>query len=471
METPKTVRDIIAKGESARVEFKSAEAGLEVLGKTICAFLNSGGGQIIVGVRDDGGLEGATRIKDIENILRPLSGGAEPGGLITPNAVWDISEEPAESGSVAIIDVPAGADLPYIFRNSIFIRTGKKSRQATGNEIRDLIERRYQQGARWERQPVLEVALKDLDEKEILETARIATDKRGWRFRKIKDPWAILEDLNLVDHGRLTNAAVILFAKEAGHIYPQAQVRATVYASDKAGGTFTDDQVFDGHLFANLEGFDAFVKRHISTVSEFSAGKAERVDTPMLPYWSLREGFRNALMHRDYSSYQGRVSVGIYPGRMEIWSYGGLPQGLTVKSLKKTDRSLPVNPDIAQVLLLRGLVELLGRGIRKIVEEFRSLGLPEPTWQEQAGGITLILRRGVMPGQLPRELNSRQIDLLRRMRPGSTDTMAAILKASGQNMGERTVRNDLSKLVKLGYLALQGRGKSTFYIRTEKPLA
>jgi ATP-dependent DNA helicase RecG len=113
----------------------------------------------------------------------------------------------------------------------------------------------------------------------------------------------------------------------------------------------------------------------------------------------------------------------------------------------------------------------LGRGTRKIVEEFRSLGLPEPTWKEQAGGITLILRGGVMPGKLPRELNSRQIDLLRRMRPGSTDTMAAILKVSEQNMSERTVRNDLSKLVKLGYLALQGRGKSTFYIRTEKPLA
>jgi DNA-binding transcriptional ArsR family regulator len=76
-----------------------------------------------------------------------------------------------------------------------------------------------------------------------------------------------------------------------------------------------------------------------------------------------------------------------------------------------------------------------------------------------------------MPGKLPRELNSRQINLLRRMRPGSTDTMASILKASENKMSERTVRNDLSKLAKLGYLALQGRGKSTFYIRTEKPLA
>lgn len=68
----------------------------------------------------------------------------------------------------------------------------------------------------------------------------------------------------------------------------------------------------------------------------------------------------------------------MYLRRIEIWSFGALPKGLTVASLKKVDRSLPVNPDIAQVVFLRGLVELLGRGTRKIVEEFRSLALPEP---------------------------------------------------------------------------------------------
>jgi len=78
------------------------------------------------------------------------------------------------------------------------------------------------------------------------------------------------------------------------------------------------------------------------------------------------------------------------------------------------------DPDIAQVVFLRGLVELLGRGTRKIVEEFRSLGLPEPAWKEQAGGIALTMRGGHAPGELPGRLNSRQIDLLRRMRPGAS---------------------------------------------------
>jgi len=165
------------------------------------------------------------------------------------------------------------------------------------------------------------------------------------------------------------------------------------------------------------------------------------------------------------------VTVGMYPRRIEIWSFGGLPQGLTISSLKTSDRSLPVNPDIAQVVFLRGLVELLGRGTRKIVEECRSLGLPEPIWREQAGGVTLTLRGGDAPGELPGELNARQIDLIRRTRPGASMDITNYRSSVGGELSERTARNDLAGLVKLGFLARQGRGKSTYYVRTEKPIA
>ena len=150
---------------------------------------------------------------------------------------------------MAIIDVPSGGDLPYVFHDNIFIRVGSQTRQANGSQTRSLIEKRYLLGARWERQPVNEVTLADLDTDEIIKTAKVAANKRGWRFRDQDDLKAILEDLNLIDHGRLTNAAVILFAKEAGHIFPQAQVRMTAYSTDKTGDAFADDQVAKGHLF------------------------------------------------------------------------------------------------------------------------------------------------------------------------------------------------------------------------------
>lgn len=131
--------------------------------------------------------------------------------------------------------------------------------------------------------------------------------------------------------------------------------------------------------------------------------------------------------------------MSVYHQRLEIWSYGGLPAGLTVRTLKTADRYLPVNPDIAQVFFLRGLVELLGRGTRKIVEEFRSLGLPEPAWKEQAGGITLTLHGGQVPARLPDLLNARQIDLLRRMRPSESTDLNSLRSSSEKNLSERHV--------------------------------
>ncbi len=470
METPKTLRTILAKGESVHVEFKSASVDMENLGSIICAFLNSGGGQLIVGLKDDGTVEGYTKAEQIEEMLQPLSGGGDDS-LIIPDAIWHVSEETIGDGTIVIIDVQAGADLPYVFRDVIYIRAGKQTRPASGRETRKLIEKRYQLGARWERQTAAEVKIDDLDEKEILKTAKTAAEKRGWHFRDQLDPWAILENLNLTNNGRLTNAAVVLFAKEAGSIYPQTQVRATVYLSEKTAATVADDQMLSGHLFSHLEAYDAFIKRNIAIVSEFSATKTERNDRPILPYWALREGFRNALMHRDYSSYYRGISISVYPRRFEIWSPGGLPQGLTVASLKSNDRSMPVNQDIAKIVFLRGLTDLLGRGTRMIVKECKSWSLPEPSWKSVAGGISLTMRSTAATGKIPEQFNLRQIDLLRQMRPGSkTDVPTFLVDLIGK-ISERTARNDLTSLTKLGFLARQGKGKNTFYVRTEKPIA
>jgi len=129
------------------------------------------------------------------------------------------------------------------------------------------------------------------------------------------------------------------------------------------------------------------------------------------------------------------------------------------------------NPDIAQVVFLRGLVDLLGRGTRKMVEDFKSQGLPEPAWKRQAGGICLTLRSRTTPGEIPKELNVRQIALLRRMKPGEQTDLSAYTKQTEGEWSERSLRGDLSKLVRLGYMVKQGQGKSTFYVRTEKPAA
>jgi ATP-dependent DNA helicase RecG len=464
METPNKIMEMISAGESLRQAFKSSGASLESLGATICAFLNSGGGQILVGVRDDGGIDGGVQSELIEQRLRPLASEQ----FLTPSAVWEITTEPTDNGSIVLIDVPSGADLPYVFQDTIYIRSGSRTRAATGTETRKLIERRYLQGPRWERQPALEVTFNDLDETQILKTAHLAAEKRGWVFADPKDPRSILERLNLLDNGRITRGAVVLFAKEAGHILPQSHVRLTTFVSDQTGSEIRRDQVYRGHLFAHLDAYEDFIQTNVSITSLLTASKQTREDRPQYPYWSLREAFRNALVHRDYESGHGRLAVSLYPSRLEIWNSGNLPEGLTLASLANGGRSLPVNPDIAQVVFLRGLVDLLGRGTRKIVEEFKSQGLAEPKWRKQSGGIYLTLQAHAPTGSVPKDLNKRQIKLLHQLKPGDSTSMNILQKETDGEVSERSLRNDLSLLVKLGYLTNQGRGKSTFYVRSEK---
>lgn len=470
MESASTIRDLLEAGESRRVVFLPAEADFESLGQSVCALLNSGGGQIVVGVDRTGRPTGKVEVKNIEFVLRPLSGGDANRALLAPNAVWDVSSEQLDEHQLAIVDVPAGRDVPYVFGDTIYIRHDAQTRPASGAETRRLVDHRYMQGGRWERQPVQGVCLGDLDEQEIIKTARVASEKRGWNFSDPGDPEAILHDLNLWQDGRLTNAAVVLFAREAGVILPQAHVRMTAYASDKSGFSLLEDSRTQGHLFKCLNAFDYFVQTHAKVSASFPSSSQVREDRPQYPYWSVREGFRNAMIHRDYSSVHGSVTVSMFASRMEIWSFGSLPEGLTIRELKTADRSLPVNPDIAQVVFLRGLVDLLGRGTRKIVEEFKNNALPDPVWKKQAGGINLVLSAGLLSGDSSQPLGARQVEALRQLKPGQNTDIGSFAGLVKGDWSERSLRNDLAELVRLGFLSKRGRGKATFYVRTEKPI-
>ena len=44
----------ISNGENEATEFKRGLGDLSVVGRTICAFANSGGGLLVLGVEDDG---------------------------------------------------------------------------------------------------------------------------------------------------------------------------------------------------------------------------------------------------------------------------------------------------------------------------------------------------------------------------------------------------------------------------------
>ncbi|MEX1003722.1 MAG: ATP-binding protein, partial [Crocinitomicaceae bacterium] len=57
--TPKKLKDILQKGEGIEIEFKTSQFELNKDAfESICAFLNRRGGYMLLGVKNDGTVEG-----------------------------------------------------------------------------------------------------------------------------------------------------------------------------------------------------------------------------------------------------------------------------------------------------------------------------------------------------------------------------------------------------------------------------
>ncbi|MEW6529134.1 MAG: ATP-binding protein [Candidatus Micrarchaeota archaeon] len=85
--------ELIRKGEGEQLEFKrSAES---TVGKTICAFLNTAGGQLIIGVDDNGAILGCAPDTE-DKILNFLS-------VITPRPKIAIEKLAIEKRQIIVI--------------------------------------------------------------------------------------------------------------------------------------------------------------------------------------------------------------------------------------------------------------------------------------------------------------------------------------------------------------------------------
>ncbi|MCY2992681.1 MAG: SUMF1/EgtB/PvdO family nonheme iron enzyme [Planctomycetota bacterium] len=381
----KAIEDLIHASESERLEFRGTDVDSDRIATTVCAFLNTAGGAVVVGVCEGGVVEPVQnadcRVLEIKESL---------SHAISPSALWSVSTDATSQGDVVTIDVPAGRDRPYVCQGAIYIRNGVQTVAADAETIRRLIRQQYVAPTRWERLAAAGLELDDLDQREIWKTVAEAQRARNYAFRNVTEILDVLADLGVRQAGQLTNGADVLFAENPSHRLTQTRVRATVYATDKTGD-FVDDRLFEGHAVSLVEQLVAFLDRHVTIASEFKAGKIAREDRPQYPFAALREGVINAIVHRDYAAFAGGMTVGIYSNRIEIWNTGKLPAGLCISDLQEIHPSLPANPDMAHVLYLRGIIERVGRGTLKILEECKALGLRPPQWEESATGITLVV--------------------------------------------------------------------------------
>ncbi len=415
------IDNLLQQAENERIELK-ANAKLDTIAKEITAFINSHGGDLILGVGDNKNIIG---IKNAEQfaveIQNYLVSNIVP---IAPISVLPISYKNKE---LILISVWEGAKKPYSFKQVIYNRVGSNTIVAKNTEILNLIESRKKADFNWERMPVLGAELEDLDSYEIQRTIELVKKRDSQRTFINEEDFLIQQ--GLLVNGNITNACIVLFGKNPTRFIPQSKIRLTVYPDRNATNTFLEDRFFEGNIFSNITSVFTYLDAlYAKTIKIEGLHRTEKKNYPEI---ALREGILNAIVHRDYNSANGFLHISIFSDRTEISNYGSLPEGITVADLKKEHPSILRNPDIANICFVRQYIEMVGSGIIRILSECKKNGFKNPKWSDK-NNILLLTFPGV--SHLVNEgANEGVISKSEGVNEGTKKVLGRILKYISQN--------------------------------------
>lgn len=240
------------------------------------------------------------------------------------------------------------------------------------------------------------VQLKDLSIGKMRAFIRDAREKRDYQLPANASATRLLTALELVDdEGRIANSAALLFGKRPQRFFRSSEVKCCWFLSTDVEKPMADHQIYEGDVFEMADEATHFVMSHLSNwVGTRAYGETASVPTKYeLPRDVVFEGIVNAICHRDYTM-NASVQVMLFRDRLEIWSPGGLPKGMTIAKLGKIHHSVPVNPLLAQAMYLRGYIEKVGSGTRDMVTKSRAWGNEAPVWEiEDGDDFKVVLKR------------------------------------------------------------------------------
>lgn len=233
----------------------------------------------------------------------------------------------------------------------------------------------------------------DIDLERVRTFVNKAKEKRNFPLTFADGIGKILSSIHvLTDDGRLTNSALLLFAKDPQQFFRTSEVRCAQFYGTKVEKPIRNYQVFTGSLFEMIDKAVGFV---MSRIDARVGTRDHSVDAPVdyeLPESAVAEAIANAVAHRDYTS-NASVQVMLFRDRLEIWNPGRLPKGFTVQKLREIHSSEPTNPVIAHPLFLAGYIEHLGTGTTDMITACEEYGLRAPDFRQVDDFRTIIYRK------------------------------------------------------------------------------
>lgn len=411
-----TVRRLREQGsDDVAVEAKTG-VGKDVW-RTVSAFANSRtGGRILFGLQENQNFSAASDFDPVsvtDAVVTGLGDEEHEGAKVRPKPEYRISTVPFEGTRLVSVDIepltPLNSDAAgpcYVILQGpvagAYKRVADQNQTLSGQES-------YNIHSRWgpreyDSDPIDGMELDDIDEdlKHSLFQKNRSSGSRAL-LRTENDTERLMRLKVVAPNGAITLAGGLMLGKYPQQFFPRLVIDVTVHpheAKDVVGQTrFLDRKVCDGPIPYMIQDAITRVMANLKNIRVVRG--TQGVDEAEIPEDVLREAVTNAVMHRDYSNFSRgeRISIDIFPDRVEIINPGGLAGDRTQENIAE-GKSVTRNQTLATLLRTTPipeqhgvLAEAQGSGIPRMKAGMRQQGLPQPEFYADIVSVKVTLQR------------------------------------------------------------------------------
>ena len=350
--------------ESQNIEWK--ESWRDEYLKWICGFANAQGGKIYIGTNDDGtviGIQDSKKLmEDIPNKVRDIL-----GIIVDVNL---LAEDEKEYIEICV----SPNTYPVNYRGEYHYRSGSTKQLLKGQALNQFLLKKT--GITWDSVPIQDVAVRDLrnDSFDIFREQAVLS-KRMDKKDVDSSNEQLLDSLNLLDHGMLKKAAILLFHHNPEKWIPGSYVKIGYFETDSE--LRYQDEIHGSLISQADRVVDLIFTKYLK--AEISYQGVTRVETYPFPKEAIREAVFNAIAHKFYGTLIP-IQIRVYADKIMIANDCVFPDDWTVDDLMGSHRSRPYNPLIANTFFRAGFIEAWGRGIEKIKDSCAQAGNPMPEY-------------------------------------------------------------------------------------------
>lgn len=426
--------------ESETVELKSIV--VDDIKKEIIAFANCKGGELYIGVDDNGTIIG---LNDPDNTALQISNMVRDA--IKPDLTMFLHYKTLEQDGkyIVAVSIQRGTKRPYYIAKKglrpegVYVRQGYSSVPATDTAIRQMIKET--DGDCFEE-------MRSLEQNLTFEAA-----KKEFLDRNILFGAAQMKTLGIINQDGVYTNLGLLLSEQCVHT-----TKAAVFEG-RNQEIFKDRREFTGSLFKQVNDIYNYIDFHNQTHSTFE--KLRRIDKKDYPEAAVREALLNLIVHREYS-FRASAFISIYTDRIEFISIGGLVSGVTLKDITM-GISVCRNTKLANIFYRLELIEAYGTGILKIMGAYKeSHAKPQIKLSDNAFKV-ILPNLNTLPKEEPEKIeNSENEEKIIEM----AEKQGSITRKEIEKLlciSQTTCGRLLKQMTENRLLVQKGRGKNIYY--------